>query len=85
MDTDKLTELIKKELLRILEEKKAEDKPAEVKFCGDDSLLRDELSKKIKISENGEILVISTLGINDMVEGCSYVDILTYLCPLQSS
>ena len=32
MDTDKLTELIKKELLRILEEKKAEDKPAEVKF-----------------------------------------------------
>ena len=26
MDTDKLTELIKKELLRILEEKKAEDK-----------------------------------------------------------
>lgn len=68
MDTDKLTELIKKELLRILEEKKAEDKPAEVKFCGDDSLLRDELSKKIKISENGEILVISTLGINDMVD-----------------
>ena len=68
MDTDKLTELIKKELLRILEEKKAEDKPAEVQFCGDDTLLRDELSKKVKISENGEILVISALGINDMVD-----------------
>ena len=51
MDTDKLTELIKKELLRILEEKKAEDKPAEVKFCGDDSLLRDELSKKTQPSD----------------------------------
>ena len=68
MDTDKLTELIKKELLRILEEKKAEDKPVEIHFCGDDTLLRDELSKKVKISENGEILVISTLGINDMVD-----------------
>ena len=68
MDTDKLTELIKKELLRILEEKKAEDKPAEVQFCGDDLLLRDELSKKVRISENGEILVISTLGIDDMAD-----------------
>ncbi|MDR2879249.1 MAG: ethanolamine utilization protein [Fusobacteriales bacterium] len=71
MDTDKLTELIKKELLRILEEKKAEDKPVEVRFYGDDSLLRDELSKKIKISENGKILVISTLGINDMADTAS--------------
>jgi ethanolamine utilization protein len=68
MDTDKLTELIKKELLRILKEKETEDKPAKVQFLGDDLLLRDELSKKAEISENGEILVISTLGINEMVD-----------------
>lgn len=68
MDTDKLTELIKKELLRLLEEKKTEDKPAGVKFCGDDLLLRDELSKKTRISEDGEILVISTLEINEMID-----------------
>ena len=68
MDTDKLTELIKKELLRILEEKKAENEPAQIQFFGDDVLLKDELSKKVRISENGEILVISTLGINDMID-----------------
>lgn len=68
MDTDKLTELIKKELIRILEQKKNEESLVSIKFCGEDNLLKDELSKNVLLSENGDILVLSSLCINDMVD-----------------
>ena len=68
MDTDKLTELITREVIRILEQRKNEKDLITVKFCGEDNLLKDELSKKVSLSENGDILVISSLCINDMID-----------------
>lgn len=68
MDTDKLTELIKREIAKILEEKNLKEVNTKINFCGEDNILKDELSKKFQIDDNGEILVVSSLCINNMIE-----------------
>lgn len=68
MDTDKLTELIKREIIKMLEEKNIKESDTKINFCGEDSILKDELNKKFQLDENGDILVVSSLCINNMIE-----------------
>jgi len=65
MNEENIIELIKKEVSRYIKFDNILNKNIEI--IGEDLLLKDELSKKFEISDKGECLVVTTIGIKEMV------------------
>lgn len=65
MNEQYLIELIKKEVSKYLN---LENNPKKnIEIIGEDLLLKDELSQTFEISDKGESLVVTTIGIKEMV------------------
>lgn len=65
MNEQNLIELIKNEVSKYIKMENSLNKNIEI--IGEDLLLKDELSKKFKISDKAEYLIITTIGIKEMV------------------
>lgn len=65
MNEQHLIELIKKEVSKYLTLENNQKKNIEI--IGEDLLLKDELNKKFEISDRGDCLIVTTIGIKEMV------------------